>query len=98
MYKRQGYESGTLITEEGSYRITATDVAGNVAEVSFTIDKTVDFTADIYDNAIVNSMTFTADENLTVSITKDGEAVAYTFGDTLSAAGLSLIHISLKFQ
>lgn len=82
-----GYESGTLITEEGSYRITATDVAGNVAEVSFTIDKTVDFTADIYDNAIVNSMTFTADENLTVSITKDGEAVAYTFGDTLSAAG-----------
>lgn len=33
-------------------------------------------------------MTFTADENLTVSITKDGEAVAYTFlENTLSAAG-----------
>lgn len=81
------YESGTLITEEGSYRITATDAAGNITEVSFTIDKSVDFSADIYDNAIVNSMTFTANENLTVSVTKDGEAVAYKFGDTLTAAG-----------
>ena len=81
------YESDTPITEEGSYRITATDAAGNVTEVSFTIDKSVDFAADIYDNAIVNSMTFSAGENLTVSVTKDGEAVAYTFGDTLTAAG-----------
>lgn len=81
------YESGTSFTEEGSYRITATDAAGNVTEVSFTIDKSVDFAADIYNNAIVNSMTFTAGENLTVSVTKDGEAVAYKFGDTLTAAG-----------
>lgn len=81
------YESGTPLTEEGSYRITATDAAGNVAEVSFTIDKSVDFAADIYDNAIINSMIFTAGENLTVSITKDGEAVAYKFGDTLTVAG-----------
>ena len=81
------YESGTPLTEEGSYRIAATDTAGNITEVSFTIDKSVDFTADIYDNAIVNSMTFTAGENLTVSVTKDGEAVAYKFGDTLTAAG-----------
>ena len=81
------YESGTPLTEEGSYRITAKDAAGNVTEVSFTIDKSVDFSADIYDNAIVNSMTFTANENLTVSVTKDGEAVAYKFGDTLTAAG-----------
>ena len=81
------YESGTSLTEEGSYRITATDAAGNVAEISFVIDKSVDFTADIYDNAIVNSMSFAAGENLTVSVTKDGEAVAYKFGDTLTAAG-----------
>ena len=81
------YESGTPLTEEGSYRIAATDTAGNITEVSFTIDKSVDFTADIYDNAIVNSMTFTVGENLTVSVTKDGEAVAYKFGDTLTAAG-----------
>ena len=81
------YESGTPLTEEGSYRIIATDAAGNVTEVSFTIDKLVNFAADIYDNAIVNSMTFAAGENLTVSVTKDGEAVAYKFGDTLTAAG-----------
>ena len=81
------YESGTPLTEEGSYRIAATDAAGNITEVSFTIDKSVDFAADIYDNAIVNSMTFAASENLTVSVTKDGEAVAYKFGDTLTAAG-----------
>ena len=81
------YESGTPLTEEGSYRIAATDTAGNITEVSFTIDKSVDFTADIYDNAIVNSMTFTVGENLTVSVTKDGEAVAYKFGDTLTVAG-----------
>ena len=81
------YESGTPLTEEGSYRITATDAAGNITEVSFTIDKSVDFAADIYDNAIVNSMTFTSGENLTVCVTKDGEIVAYKFGDTLTAAG-----------
>ena len=81
------YESGTPLTEEGSYRIAATDAAGNITEVSFTIDKSVNFAADIYDNAIVNSMTFAAGENLTVSVTKDGEAVAYKFGDTLTAAG-----------
>ena len=79
--------AGALITEEGCYRITATDAAGNVTEVSFTIDKSVNFVADVYDNAIVNSMTFTANENLTVSVTKDGEIVAYKFGDTLTAAG-----------
>ncbi len=81
------YESGTPLTEEGCYRIAATDAASNITEVSFTIDKSVDFAADIYDNAIVNSMTFAAGENLTVSVTKDGEAVAYKFGDTLTAAG-----------
>ena len=81
------YESGTPLTEEGGYRIAATDAAGNITEVSFTIDKSVDFAADIYDNAIVNSMTFAAGENLTVSVTKGGEAVAYKFGDTLTAAG-----------
>ncbi len=81
------YESGTPLTEEGSYRIAAADAAGNVADVSFVIDKSVDFAADIYDNAIVNSMTFAAGENLTVSVTKDGEAVAYKFGDTLTAEG-----------
>jgi len=81
------YESGTLITEEGSYRITATDVAGNVTELTFVIDKSVDFTADIYDNAIVNSMTFTAVENLTASVTKDGETIDYKFGDALTTPG-----------
>lgn len=81
------YESGTPLTEEGSYRIAATDAAGNITEVSFTIDKSVDFAADIYDNAIVNSMTFTANENLTVSVTKDGEAVAYAFEEVLTEPG-----------
>ena len=81
------YESGTMLTEEGDYRIMASNKAGNVTEVSFTIDKSVDFTADIYDNAIVNSMTFTAGEILTVDVTKDGEAIGYKFGDTLTAAG-----------
>ena len=81
------YESGALITEEGCYRITATDAAGNVTEVSFTIDKSVNFAADIYDNAIVNSMTFTANENLTVNVTKNDEAIAYAFGEVLTEPG-----------
>ena len=81
------YESGALITEEGGYRITATDAAGNVTEVSFTIDKSVDFAADIYNNAIVNSMTFTANENLTVNVTKNDEPIAYAFGEVLTEPG-----------
>lgn len=83
----ENYESGTLITEEGCYRITATDAAGNVTEVSFTIDKSVDFAADIYNNAIVNSMTFTANENLTVNVTKNDEPIAYAFGEVLTEPG-----------
>ena len=83
----ENYESGALITEEGCYRITATDTAGNVTEVSFTIDKSVNFAADIYDNAIVNSMTFTANENLTVNVTKNDEAIAYAFGEVLTEPG-----------
>ena len=81
------YKSGALITEEGCYRITATDAAENVTEVSFTIDKSVNFAADIYDNAIVNSMTFTANENLTVNVTKNDEAIAYAFGEVLTEPG-----------
>lgn len=83
----ENYESGAFITEEGCYRITATDTAGNVTEVSFTIDKSVNFAADIYDNAIVNSMTFTANENLTVNVTKNDEAIAYAFGEVLTEPG-----------
>ena len=81
------YKSGTPLSAEGSYRITATDAAGNITEVSFTIDKSVNFAADIYDNAIVNSMTFTANENLTVNVTKNDEAIAYAFGEVLTEPG-----------
>ena len=76
-----------MLSRQGCYRITATDAAENVTEVSFTIDKSVNFAADIYDNAIVNSMTFTANENLTVNVTKNDEAIAYAFGEVLTEPG-----------
>lgn len=81
------YESGTVLSADGSYRIVVTDKANNITEAAFVIDKHVDFSAPVTDNLPVNEVTFTAGEDLTITLTKDGESVSYDFGDTITEDG-----------
>lgn len=81
------YESGTVLTDDAEYRIVATDKANNVTEVEFTIDKTVDFETSVIDNILTNETAISANEELNIILTKDGDSVAYKFGEIISEAG-----------
>lgn len=81
------YISGTTVSESGEYTIVVTDRAGNKTEVKFTIDKEVGFVINVNDKGLSNSVTVTADEEVTLVITKDEEVVEYKLGDAITEAG-----------
>lgn len=81
------YISGTTVGESGEYTIVVTDRAGNKTEVKFTIDKEVGFVINVNDKGLSNSVTVTADEEVTLVITKDEEVVEYKLGDAITEAG-----------
>ena len=78
------YVSGTVIAEDGSYKIVVTDLAQNTTEAEFTVDKTVDFSIDVNDKGLSNSVTITANEEVTIILTKNGEVVEYKSGDAIT--------------
>lgn len=78
------YVSGTVIAEDGSYKIVVTDLAQNTTEVVFTVDKTVDFSINVNDKGLSNSVTITANEEVTLVLTRNGEVVEYKFGDAIT--------------
>lgn len=78
------YVSGTVIAEDGSYKIVVTDLAQNTTEVEFTVDKTVDFSINVNDKGLSNSVTITANEEVTLVLTRDGEVVEYKPGDAIT--------------
>ena len=81
------YVSGTLINDSAKYRVVVTDLALNKTEVEFEIDKFVDFEIDINDKGLSNAVTITGNEPLEVTLTKDGEIIEYTLGDTIAESG-----------
>ena len=88
------YENGTVLTDSAAYKIIVTDVADNATEISFVIDKVADFTADINDQGLANSVTLTAHEALTSTLTKDGETIEYSFGEIISVPGRYLLNVT----
>ena len=78
------YLSDTAITESGSYALVVRDLAGNKTEVTFGIDKYVDFAIDVNSNGLANSVTVIANESVSVSLAKDGESAEYTLGDAIT--------------
>ncbi len=78
------YQSGNPVSADGAYRILVTDRAGNKVEVEFTIDKTVDFAINVNDKGLSNSVIATANEQVTVTLTKNGEAVEYALGSAIT--------------
>lgn len=78
------YVSGTVIAEDGSYKIVVTDLAQNTTEVEFTVDKEADFEINVNDKGLSNSVTITANEEVTLVLTRDGEVVEYKPGDAIT--------------
>lgn len=81
------YVSGTAVSKSGAYSIIVTDRAGNKTEVKFTIDKKVDFTINVNDKGLSNSVTVTAAEDVTLILTKGEEVVEYKLGDAITEVG-----------
>ena len=78
------YTSGNPISADGQYRVVVRDLANNEVSVEFTIDKTVDYTINVNDKGLSNSVIATANEQVTVSLTKNGEAMEYTLGAAIT--------------
>lgn len=78
------YTSGNPVSADGIYRIVVSDRAGNSVEVEFTIDKTVDYTINVNDKGLSNSVIATANESVTVTLLKNGEKVDYTLGAAIT--------------
>ncbi len=96
-------ENGETLTKEGIYVITLVDDLGNKTEVMFTIDKSLDYEVYVNDTSTTGVETTGEDvvivnnEDLNISITKNGEAYDYLFGDILSEEGTYLIKISDQY-
>lgn len=88
------YVSGTVIAEDGSYKIVVTDLAQNTTEVEFTVDKTVDFSINVNDKGLSNSVTITANEEVTLVLTRDGEVVEYKPGDAITQPAVYTLSIT----
>ena len=78
------YTSGNPISADGQYRVVVRDLANNEVSVEFTIDKTVDYAINVNDKGLSNSVIVTANEQVTVSLTKNGEAMEYTLGAAIT--------------
>ena len=81
------YVSGTVVTESGDYKVVISDLANNETEVSFVVDKFVDFEINVNNNGLSNSVTATANETVTVAFTKDGETAEYKLGEAITVPG-----------
>ena len=78
------YTSGNPISADGQYRVVVRDLAGNEVSVEFTIDKTVDYAINVNDKGLSNSVIATANEQVTVRLTKNGEAMEYALGAAIT--------------
>ena len=78
------YTSDTVISEDGAYVVVVSDKANNETEVSFTIDKSVDYDVNINNGGLANSVTITEGEKLEFVVTKDGKPIEYKEGKAIT--------------
>ncbi len=88
------YVSGTPISDEGKYVIRVTDKAQNVTEISFEIDKSVDFAIDVNDGGLANSVTIEANEGAEIVVTKDGNVIEYKEGEAITEPGIYTVKVT----
>ena len=88
------YVSGTPISDEGKYVIRVTDKAQNVTEISFEIDKSVDFAINVNDGGLSNSVTIVANEGAEIIVTKDGNVIEYKEGTEITEPGKYTVKVT----
>lgn len=88
------YVSGTAISDEGKYVIRVTDKAQNVTEISFEIDKSVDFAINVNDGGLSNSVTIVANEGAEIIVTKDGNVIEYKEGTEITEPGKYTVKVT----
>ena len=88
------YVSGTPISDEGKYVIRVTDKAQNVTEISFEIDKSVDFAINVNDGGLSNSVTIVANEGAEIVVTKDGNVIEYKEGSEITEPGKYTVKVT----
>lgn len=89
------YMSGEVLMAEGEYEFTLTDKAGNKTVVNVFVDKTADYEINTVDGFVSNDdVVIKANEELTISLSKDGEPFAYEFGTSITEEGNYIAHIS----
>ncbi|MBM7609091.1 hypothetical protein JOD29_002357 [Lysinibacillus composti] len=82
------FTSGTSISDEGYYLLTATDVVGNLALVEFTIDKTAPTINGVDSNKnYKNSVEPTFNEGIATLAKNGGPAENFTSGTSVSEEG-----------
>lgn len=96
-------ENGAILSAEGVYIVTATNDLGTQFAKTFTIDKTLDYYV-VMGNQPVQNVEVTSDtvavfnnEDLSVTLTKNGEPFDYLFGDVLSDEGYYTFRINDEF-
>ena len=81
------YVSGTVITEDGSYKVVVADLAQNERVVEFVIDKTVDYTINVNEKGLSNSVTVVANEDLSATLLHNGEQSEFDFANPITIPG-----------
>lgn len=98
--EEKSFTSGQSFSEEGIYVITLKDDLGNTSQVTFTIDKSLNYSIYDNDNTDLNSDSTTSkgvvienNEDLNITVYKDGEIYEYDFGNSLTEEGVYTIRI-----
>ena len=92
--------NGDVLSLEGTYEVKVIDDLGNETVVTFTIDKSLYYEVYVNDTSTTGVETTGEDvllinnEELNISVTRNGESYEYNFGDVLSEEGTYLIKIS----
>lgn len=76
-------EQALELKDDGVYEVGVI-VGGETYTFKVTIDTLASYTANVHDGGFANSVTVKADENVTVSVTKNGEAFTYELGKEIT--------------
>ena len=88
------YIEKSVIDAQGDYLIKLADKAGNFTEYKFNIDRSVDFSVNVFNGGITNQpVKIESDEqDLTIDLFKDAELIKYKFNTKIEQNG----HYSFK--
>ena len=85
---------GTLeLIADGKYTVEIV-ANGEAHSFSVTVDTKVDYSANVHDKGFANSVKISANENVTVTVTKNGEAFKYELGKEITEPATYAVQIT----